>query len=110
MTNQFTFEYISKNPQWVGEQIEVYESSGGVEGTTLEGLPVVILYTVGAKSGQIRKAPLMRVEHDGVYLAVRLDRRGAEESRLGGESARQPGIRTARWPGRTNCACRGDHP
>lgn len=70
VTNQFTFEYISKNPQWVGEQIEVYESSGGVEGTTLEGLPVVILYTIGAKSGQIRKVPLMRVEHDGVYLAV----------------------------------------
>lgn len=70
MTNEFTFEYIATNPQWVDEQIEIYESSGGIEGTTLEGIPVVILYTVGAKSGQIRKAPLMRVEHEGVYLAV----------------------------------------
>ncbi|MBA0045311.1 nitroreductase family deazaflavin-dependent oxidoreductase [Mycobacterium sp. NPDC050853] len=70
MSNQFTSEYIAANPQWVDEQIEIYESSGGAEGTTFDGIPVVVLYTVGAKSGQIRKAPLMRVEHEGVYLAV----------------------------------------
>lgn len=95
VTNQFTFEYIAKNPQWVDEQIDVYESSGGVEGTTLEGIPVVILYTVGAKSGQVRKAPLMRVEHEGLP-GGRLDRRRPEEPRLGREPARQPRLRAAR--------------
>ncbi|WP_078323915.1 nitroreductase family deazaflavin-dependent oxidoreductase [Mycobacteroides salmoniphilum] len=70
MSSHFTSEYIATNPQWVDEQIEIYESSGGAEGTTFDGVPVVVLYTVGAKSGQIRKAPLMRVEHEGVYLAV----------------------------------------
>ncbi len=70
MSNHFTSEYIATNPQWVDEQIEIYESSGGAEGTTFDGIPVVVLYTIGVKSGQIRKAPLMRVEHKGVYLAV----------------------------------------
>jgi deazaflavin-dependent oxidoreductase (nitroreductase family) len=50
--------------------VELYESSGGTEGTTLRGLPVIVLTTRGAKSGKIRKTPLMRVEHDGRYAAV----------------------------------------
>ncbi|SDD61769.1 deazaflavin-dependent oxidoreductase, nitroreductase family [Sanguibacter gelidistatuariae] len=52
------------------EQVELYESSGGTEGTTLGGLPVVILTTVGARSGKLRKTPLMRVEHAGEYAVV----------------------------------------
>ena len=57
---------------WVREQVELYESSGGTEGTTLRdtGYPVVLLTLRGAKSGKIRKTPLMRVEHDGRYAAV----------------------------------------
>ena len=51
-------------------QVELYESSGGTEGTTLEGMPVVILTTVGARSGRLRKTPLMRVEHAGEYAAI----------------------------------------
>jgi deazaflavin-dependent oxidoreductase (nitroreductase family) len=71
MTEEFTFEYIKQHPHtWVKDQIEVYESSGGAKGTTLEGMPTVILATIGAKSGEIRKTPLMRVEHGGTYLAV----------------------------------------
>lgn len=71
MTNEFTSDYIAANPtSWVNEQIDVYESSDGATGTTIDGIPVVIMYTVGAKSGQIRKAPVMRVEDDGTYLAV----------------------------------------
>ena len=71
MAEKFTFEYIQQNREtWVGEQIEAYEASDGAEANTVSGMPVVILYTIGAKSGEIRKAPLMRVEHDGVYLAV----------------------------------------
>ena len=57
---------------WVRDQVERYESSGGTEGTTLRdtGYPVVVLTLRGAKSGKVRKTPLMRVEHDGVYAAV----------------------------------------
>jgi deazaflavin-dependent oxidoreductase (nitroreductase family) len=52
------------------EQVKLYESSGGTEGTTLRGRPVIILTSVGARSGKIRKTPLMRVEHDGQYAVV----------------------------------------
>lgn len=45
-------------------------ASGGTEGTELEGKPVVLLTTVGAKTGKLRKVPLMRVEHDGQYAVV----------------------------------------
>jgi deazaflavin-dependent oxidoreductase (nitroreductase family) len=50
--------------------VELYESSGGTEGTTLRGMPVILLTTKGAKTGDIRKSPLMRVEHDGSYAIV----------------------------------------
>lgn len=65
-------EYEPSPTQWVREQVELYESSGGTEGTTLRdtGLPVVILTSLGAKSGKIRKTPLMRVEHEGRYAVV----------------------------------------
>jgi deazaflavin-dependent oxidoreductase (nitroreductase family) len=56
----------------VREQVELYESSGGTKGNTLmdTGMPVIVLTTRGAKSGRIRKTPLMRVEHEGRYAAV----------------------------------------
>ena len=65
-------EYEPSPEQWVRDQVELYESSGGTKGTTLRdtGLPVVVLTTRGAKSGKIRKSPLMRVEHDGRYAVV----------------------------------------
>ncbi|GAA2193300.1 nitroreductase family deazaflavin-dependent oxidoreductase [Streptomyces bangladeshensis] len=65
-------EYEPSPTQWVREQVELYESSGGTKGTTLRdtGLPVIVLTTRGAKSGKIRKTPLMRVEHEGRYAAV----------------------------------------
>jgi deazaflavin-dependent oxidoreductase (nitroreductase family) len=74
-------EYEPSTSQLVRDQVELYESSGGTEGTTLESLvgpedtarrdlPVIILTTLGAKSGRIRKSPLMRVEHDGSYAVV----------------------------------------
>ncbi|MCG6494431.1 nitroreductase family deazaflavin-dependent oxidoreductase [Kitasatospora sp. A2-31] len=65
-------EYEPSPAQWVREQVELYEGSGGTRGTTLRdtGLPVVIVTMRGAKSGSIRKIPLMRVEHDGRYAAV----------------------------------------
>ncbi|MBV2357255.1 nitroreductase family deazaflavin-dependent oxidoreductase [Streptomyces sp. J2-1] len=65
-------EYEPSPEQWVRDQVELYEGSGGTRGTTLRdtGLPVIVLTTLGAKSGKIRKTPLMRVEHDGKYAAV----------------------------------------
>jgi deazaflavin-dependent oxidoreductase (nitroreductase family) len=65
-------EYEPSPAQWVRDQVELYESSGGTKGNTLmdTGLPVILLTTRGAKSGSIRKTPLMRVEHDGSYAVV----------------------------------------
>ncbi|TPQ22763.1 nitroreductase family deazaflavin-dependent oxidoreductase [Streptomyces sporangiiformans] len=65
-------EYEPSPTQWVREQVELIESSGGTKGTTLmdTGMPVILLTTRGAKSGKIRKTPLMRVEHEGAYAAV----------------------------------------
>lgn len=63
-------EYEPSTSDWAREQAEKYEKSGGTEGTELNGMPVVVLTTVGNKSGKLRKSPLMRVEHDGKYAVV----------------------------------------
>jgi len=63
-------EYEPSPSDWAREHVETYEKSGGTEGTTMQGLPVVILTTLGAKTGKLRKTPLMRVEHDGSYAVV----------------------------------------
>lgn len=63
-------EYEPNPMQFVRDQVGLYESSGGTQGTTLQDLPVVILTSVGARSGKIRKSPVMRVEHDGSYAVV----------------------------------------
>jgi deazaflavin-dependent oxidoreductase (nitroreductase family) len=63
-------EYEPGTTAWAREQVELYESSGGTEGLTLRGMPVVILTSVGASSSKLRKTPLMRVEHDGTYAIV----------------------------------------
>jgi F420H(2)-dependent quinone reductase len=65
-------EYAPSPSTWVREQVELIEGSGGTQGTTLAstGLPVVIVTNIGAKTGKVRKTPLMRVEHEGRYAAV----------------------------------------
>jgi deazaflavin-dependent oxidoreductase (nitroreductase family) len=65
-------EYEPSPEKWVRDQVELYERTGGREGNTLRdtGLPVVVFTTRGAKSGKLRKNPLMRVEHDGAYAMV----------------------------------------
>ncbi len=65
-------EYIPSTAQWVREQVELYESSGGTEGTTLRdtGLPVIIVTNRGNKTGGIRKTPLMRVKDGNSYVLV----------------------------------------
>ncbi|HUR15530.1 MAG TPA: nitroreductase family deazaflavin-dependent oxidoreductase [Mycobacteriales bacterium] len=65
-------EYEPSPVGWVREQVERYESSGGTEANTLRdtGMPVVIVTNRGARSGKLRKTPLMRVEHEGSYAAI----------------------------------------
>jgi deazaflavin-dependent oxidoreductase (nitroreductase family) len=65
-------EYVPSTAAWVRDQVEEYEGSGGTSGTTLRdtGLPVVIVTNRGAKTGAVRKTPLMRVEHEGSYAAI----------------------------------------
>jgi deazaflavin-dependent oxidoreductase (nitroreductase family) len=65
-------EYEPSAQQWVRDQVEEYENSGGTKGTTLRdtGLPVVVVTNIGAASGKLRKTPVMRVEHDGRYAMV----------------------------------------
>lgn len=65
-------EYEPSPAQWVRDQVEAYERSGGREANTLRdtGLPVIVVTTRGRRTGKIRKFPLMRVEHDGAYALV----------------------------------------
>ena len=63
-------EYEPSPSEWVRMQVETYEKTDGAEGGDLAGIPVVIVTTVGRKSGKLRKTPLMRVEHEGSYAAV----------------------------------------
>jgi deazaflavin-dependent oxidoreductase (nitroreductase family) len=65
-------EYEPSTRQWVRDQVEAYESSGGTQAATLRdtGQPVIIVTSRGNKTGKLRKTPLMRVEHDGEYLLV----------------------------------------
>jgi deazaflavin-dependent oxidoreductase (nitroreductase family) len=65
-------EYEASPWDWVREQVETYERTGGKEANTLAdtGLPIILVTTRGNKSGKLRKTPLMRVEHDGEYALV----------------------------------------
>jgi deazaflavin-dependent oxidoreductase (nitroreductase family) len=65
-------EYIPSPRDWVREQVELYEGSGGTEGLTLRetGLPVMIVTHIGRKTGAIRKTPLMTVKDGDAYVLV----------------------------------------
>jgi deazaflavin-dependent oxidoreductase (nitroreductase family) len=65
-------EYVPSKADWVREQVEKFEASNGAEANTLRdtGYPIVVITSVGAKSGVLRKNPVMRVERDGKYVAI----------------------------------------
>ncbi len=65
-----TGDYEPSAFEFARDQVDLYERSGGTEGTENQGHAVIILTSVGARSGKIRKTPLMRVEHDGQYAVV----------------------------------------
>jgi deazaflavin-dependent oxidoreductase (nitroreductase family) len=62
-------EYEPSASEWVRDHVDKIESSGGAD-AELNGKPVILLNTIGAKSGKLRKTPLMRVEHNGEYAVV----------------------------------------
>ncbi len=65
-------EFAPNAEEWVRAQVELYESTGGAQGSTFRdtGLPIVIVTNRGAVSGKLHKTPVMRVEHDGRYVVV----------------------------------------
>ena len=63
-------EYAPSSAEWVRNQVEEIESSGGTQGTVMRGVPVIVVTSMGHGSGKLRKNPVMRVEHDGKYAAV----------------------------------------
>jgi deazaflavin-dependent oxidoreductase (nitroreductase family) len=65
-----TGEYKPSTSEWARTQAEKFEASGGTEANLLRGVPIIVLTTVGAKSGALRKTALMRVEHEGSYAVV----------------------------------------
>ncbi|MGV8852808.1 MAG: nitroreductase family deazaflavin-dependent oxidoreductase [Rhodoglobus sp.] len=65
-----TGEYEPSTSEWARKQADLFEASNGHEGNLMRGMPVIVLTTVGAKSGKLRKTALMRVEHDGSYAVV----------------------------------------
>ena len=63
-------EYAPSPSDWARKQAEEFEASGGIKANTLRGKPIILLTSVGATSGKLRKTPLMRVEHEGEYAVV----------------------------------------
>jgi deazaflavin-dependent oxidoreductase (nitroreductase family) len=70
MDMPLTGEYEPSTAAWAREQAELYEATNGEKGGELRGVPVIVLTSVGAKTGKLRKTALMRVEHEGVYAVV----------------------------------------
>lgn len=62
--------YVPSKAQWVRDQVEKFEASNGQEAAELNGDPIVVITSVGARSGNLRKNPVMRVERDGTYVAI----------------------------------------
>ena len=85
-----TGEYEPSPSDWARKQVELYEATNGEEGAELRGRPVIVLTSVGAKTGKLRKTPLMRVEHDGTYAGGRITWRRPEASGLVPEPQEEP--------------------
>jgi deazaflavin-dependent oxidoreductase (nitroreductase family) len=65
-----TGELAPSTAGWARRHVELYEATDGAEGNDLRGRPVIVLTSVGARTGKLRKTALMRVEHDGLYAVV----------------------------------------
>jgi deazaflavin-dependent oxidoreductase (nitroreductase family) len=87
-----TGEYKPSTSDWAREQAEKYEASGGAEAGLLRGKPIIVLTTVGAKTGALRKTALMRVEHDGRYAVVASRGGAPDEPKWAGNMRRNPHV------------------
>ncbi|HYI51374.1 MAG TPA: nitroreductase family deazaflavin-dependent oxidoreductase [Microbacterium sp.] len=87
-----TGEYKPSTSEWARKQAERFEASGGSEANLLRGVPIIVLTTVGAKSGALRKTALMRVEHDGCYGVVASKGGAPDEPRWAENMRRHPHV------------------
>jgi len=87
-----TGEYKPSTSGWARKQAEKFEASGGAEAGTLRGKPIIVLTTVGAKTGALRKTALMRVEHDGRYAVVASKGGAPDEPKWAENMRRQPHV------------------
>jgi F420H(2)-dependent quinone reductase len=85
-------EYLPSTAEWARTQAETFESTQGAEANTLRGKPIIVLTTVGAKSGALRKTALMRVEHDGKYAVVASKGGAPDEPKWAENMRRQPHV------------------
>ena len=87
-----TGEYKPSTSDWARTQAEAFEASNGEKANTLRGVPIIVLTTVGAKSGALRKTALMRVEHDGRYAVVASKGGAPDEPKWAENMRRQPHV------------------
>lgn len=87
-----TGEYKPSTSDWARTQAEKFEASGGTEANLLRGVPIIVLTTVGAKSGALRKTALMRVEHEGEYAVVASKGGAPDEPAWAGNMRAQPHV------------------
>ncbi|MDR2999031.1 MAG: nitroreductase family deazaflavin-dependent oxidoreductase [Microbacterium sp.] len=85
-------EYLPSTSSWARAQAEKFEASEGAEANDMQGKPIIVLTTVGAKSGALRKTALMRVEHDGEYVVVASKGGAPDEPKWAGNMRRQPHV------------------
>jgi len=83
-------EYRPGTSEWARAQAERFEASHGAEANELRGVPIVVLTTVGARTGALRKTALMRVEHDGRYAVVASKGGARDEPKWAGNMRRHP--------------------
>ena len=87
-----TGEYKPSTSEWARTQAEEFEASHGAKANTLRGVPIIVLTTVGAKSGALRKTALMRVEHEGRYAVVASKGGAPDEPRWAENMRRHPHV------------------
>jgi len=87
-----TGEYKPSTSAWARKQAEAFEASGGAEANLLRGRPIIVLTTVGARTGALRKTALMRVEHDGRYAVVASKGGAPDEPAWAGNMRAQPHV------------------
>lgn len=87
-----TGEYKPSTAAWARNQAEKFEATDGGEANTLRGKPIIVLTTIGAKTGALRKTALMRVEHDGAYAVVASKGGAPQEPAWAGNIRRHPHV------------------